>query len=84
MKLKIDIDCTPQEARAFLGLPDVESIQRAVLERVEQRTLAYFDSLDPENLAGMWMPAGLEGWQAMQKAFTQFTNAATGRRPDAD
>ena len=31
MKIKIDIDCTPQEARAFFGLPHVEPMQEAVL-----------------------------------------------------
>ena len=29
MKISIDIDCSPQEARAFFGLPNVEPIQEA-------------------------------------------------------
>ena len=24
MKITVDVDCTPEEARAFLGLPDVK------------------------------------------------------------
>ena len=31
MKIKIDVDCTPQEARAFLGLPDVAPMQKAMM-----------------------------------------------------
>jgi kynurenine formamidase len=38
MKIKIDIDCTPQEARAFFGLPDVEPIQEAVPCHTELQT----------------------------------------------
>ena len=37
MKFKIDIDCTPQEARTFLGLPDVESVQKALYSEIETR-----------------------------------------------
>src|SRR6516164_5311770 len=35
MKFKIDIDCTPEEARAFLGLPDVKPLQEALLPDVK-------------------------------------------------
>jgi hypothetical protein len=31
MKITIDIDCTPGEARAFLGLPDVAPLQAEVM-----------------------------------------------------
>jgi hypothetical protein len=27
MKIKLDIDCTPEEMRAFFGLPDVKPMQ---------------------------------------------------------
>ena len=85
MKLKFDVECTPEEARAFLGLPDVSGLQKAVLERVEERTMAYFDSLDPEKLAGLWMPMGTQGFEAMRNVFTQFANAAQGGgRPSKD
>jgi Family of unknown function (DUF6489) len=60
MKIKIDIDCTPQEARAFLGLPDVEPVQKAVLGKVQERLLAYLDARDPEALLKLWLPGGLE------------------------
>jgi len=34
MKVTIDIDCTPAEARAFFGLPDVQPLQTAVMDRL--------------------------------------------------
>ncbi len=76
MKIRIEIDCEPEEARAFLGLPDVAGFQKATVEQVQSRLRAYFETLDPEKLARMWMPAGAEAWESMQKAFGRFTAAA--------
>ncbi|MFY9972047.1 MAG: DUF6489 family protein, partial [Roseiarcus sp.] len=28
MKITVDVDCTPLEARQFMGLPDVEPMQK--------------------------------------------------------
>ena len=37
MKVTIEIDCTPIEARQFLGLPNVEPMQAAVMQQLEKR-----------------------------------------------
>ena len=37
MKINIDIDCTPQEVRAFLGLPRVEAMQDALVAKLHER-----------------------------------------------
>jgi hypothetical protein len=68
MKFTIDIDCTPQEARAFLGLPDVESVQKALASEIESRMRAALDRMDPERLLETWMPA-VKGWEEVMKAF---------------
>ena len=78
MKIKIDIDCSPEEARAFLGWPDVADFQRAAMEQMQRRTEEYFASLEPEKLAKMFMPAGMEAWDTMQRAFTRFASGAAG------
>lgn len=67
MKFTIDIDCTPQEARAFLGLPDVGPIQESLLEEVETRLRAGLDLMDPEALMRLWLPA-VRGWEELMKA----------------
>ena len=60
MKITIDIDCTPQEARAFLGLPNVEPIQDAVLAKAQERLTEYLEARDPEALLKLWFPGGLQ------------------------
>ncbi len=61
MKVTIDIDCTPQEARQFFGLPDVEPMQKAVLAEMERRTLAEMEKFTPENLLQTWFSTGQQG-----------------------
>jgi hypothetical protein len=69
MKLKLDIDCTPDEARAFLGLPDVRPLQEALLPEVEERLRATLKAMDPEAMLKTWLPATLKGFEQLQEAF---------------
>jgi hypothetical protein len=67
VKTHLDIDCTPEEARTFLGLPDVLAPQADAAAKLRERLLANVDSMDPETLLKTWMPAGAEGWEKMVK-----------------
>jgi hypothetical protein len=69
MKVTFDIECTPQEARTFLGLPDIEPLQAKMLEEIEKKMLENVRSLDPETFIKTWMPATVQGWTDMQKMF---------------
>lgn len=81
MKIKIDIDCTPEEARAFLGLPDVGPMQEAVMAEVEKRIRANLQAMDVETIMKTWLPAGIQGLEQMQKMFwSQMTAAAGGEK----
>ena len=68
MKVKIDIDCTPQEARTFFGLPHLEPMQDAVLGKIQERLTDYLDTRDGEALLKLWFPAGLQNFAQMQEA----------------
>lgn len=69
MKVTVNIDCTPEEARTFLGLPDIKPIQDAMVAELEERMRSNLDAMDPETLFKTWFPAGIQGWEQMQKAF---------------
>lgn len=56
LKIKLDIDCTPEEARAFLGLPDVAGIQNEMLERFRDRMTANLKYADPQEMFKLWFP----------------------------
>jgi Family of unknown function (DUF6489) len=48
MKVNVEIDCTPAEARQFFGLPNVEPMQAAVMEQLQKNILAEMDRISPE------------------------------------
>jgi hypothetical protein len=77
MKITFDIDCTPEEARAFFGLPDVQPMQKAMMDEVEQRMKEGLDSMGPDALFKTWLPAGMESFEQMQKMF--FSQMAPGK-----
>lgn len=69
MKVTVNVDCTPEEARTFLGLPDVKPMQEALMGVVEERLRKNIDAMDPETILKTWIPAGLQGFEALQKMF---------------
>jgi len=69
MKFKIEIECTPEEARGLLGMPDLTVFQDAMSDGLKDKIKESVAGLDPEALMKMWMPAGSQGLEAMQKAF---------------
>ena len=54
MKVNIEIDCTPLEARQFFGLPDVAPMQTAVMDKLQQQVLSNIDKVSPESLIQSW------------------------------
>ncbi len=64
MKVTIEVDCTPEEARRFLGLPDVAQFNDDLLERFRESGSAM---LNPEFIAKMWFPFGGKGLDEIQK-----------------
>jgi Family of unknown function (DUF6489) len=54
MKVNVEIDCTPLEARQFFGLPDVAPMQTAVMDRLQQQVMANIEKVSPEALLQSW------------------------------
>jgi hypothetical protein len=77
MKVTINIDCSPEEARTFLGLPDVQPMQEALMAEVQKRMEQNIRAMDPEQMLKTWLPASLEGLEQMQKMFWGQLTAAT-------
>jgi Family of unknown function (DUF6489) len=69
MKVTIEIECTPVEARQFFGLPNVESMQAAVLQNLEKRMLADIERFSPESLIQNWLAVGPPGTEQIRDLF---------------
>lgn len=81
MKVSIDIECTPEEARAFFGLPDVGPMQQALMKDLEDRMRANLAAMEPEALFKTWLPASMEGFETLQRAFWQSMTGGKGGKP---
>jgi hypothetical protein len=68
MKVSVDVDCTPEEARRFLGLPDLSAVHEAYVAKMKA---ALTEGPTPEMFAEMtkaWGPmneAGMSMWKQM-------------------
>ncbi len=70
MKVNIELDMTPEEARRFLGLPDVAPLQAEMMEEFKKRMKAAIDIGDPEGMMRAWMPVGgAQGFEQFQQFF---------------
>ena len=79
MKVNIQIECTPVEARQFFGLPNVEPMQAAVLEQFQKKMLAEIDRVSPEGIMSTWFSLMPQGAHQMQKLFTDMVAQGLGR-----
>jgi hypothetical protein len=79
MKVTLDIDCTPDEARAFFGLPDVKPMQEHLLKEVQQRMSTMLHGMEPEAMLTTWLPATLKGYEQLQEMF--LSQMAGTRKP---
>ncbi len=71
MKITVDIECTPHEARTFFGLPNIEPLQDQLLEQLQQQLSSYLKSTDPEAMLKLWLPEGIKGLNQIQEHFWQ-------------
>ena len=84
MKATIEIDATPQEMRALLGLPDVEALQQELLEKIREKTLAGIDAKSPEELMKRLMPTA-DQFKSLQASFWQaFSGGADAPDRESD
>ena len=69
MKITTNVDCTPDEARAFMGLPDVKPMQEQLMRETQERMAANIRAMEPEALLKTWLPVTLKGFEQIQEMF---------------
>jgi hypothetical protein len=78
MKLNISVDCTPEEARAFLGLPNVESLNDALVDAMKQRIEKNIDLIEPQAFLKQWYAMGGQATDQFMQMMARGVGAATG------
>jgi len=67
MKIHMDTELTPEEARTLFGLPDVKPMQQAMMAELEGRMKKALTSMEPEAMLKTWLPVGIQGFEQLQK-----------------
>lgn len=78
MNITMNIDCSPEEARRLMGLPDMAPIHAVYLDRVKQ---AMTEGVSPDMIEAMmrnWAPMGEVGMSAWRQMIEQMTGQAKG------
>ena len=76
MKINVDVDCTPVEARTFLGLPDLTPVHEAYIEQMRR---AVSEGITPDMIETMmrnWTPIGEAGMGMWRQMFERMSGTA--------
>ena len=76
MKVKLEVDCTPKESRAFLGLPDVAALNEHMVKEMQRRMDANMAMIAPEELMRSWMSFGGQATEQFRKLMTAAAGGA--------
>ena len=78
MRMTIDIDCTPEEARRLFGMPDVSPINEMVVDEMTRKAKENLDTLaDPERFVAQWMAVTGKGFEQFQQMMTGAMGASS-------
>ncbi|HEY3947942.1 DUF6489 family protein [Phenylobacterium sp.] len=80
MKMTIEVDCTPEEARRFLGLPDVSALNDQLVSEMSKRVEANMALVSPDELMKNWMSFGQGAQEQFRKLMEAGLSAANPRK----
>ena len=78
MKMTVEVDCTPEEARRFLGLPDVSALNDHLVKEMQNRIDANMAMISPDELVKNWMAFGAGAQEQFTKLMTQAAGMGMG------
>lgn len=77
MKFTVNVECSPEEARRFIGLPDVTPINEALVAEMGKRMEANMAMMSPDAMMQSWMSVGTKAQDAFLKLMTSAAGAAS-------
>lgn len=75
--MKINIEMTPEEARKMMGFPDLEPLQTAMMDKMQEQMEEYFSSMsNPEVMFNRLMPMGIQAMENAQNFYREVAKAS--------
>ena len=79
MKFTVNVECSPEEARRFMGLPDVTPINEQLVAEMGKRMEQNLALMSPDTMMQSWMSVGTQAQDAFVKLMTSATGASASR-----
>ena len=73
VKINVEVECTPEEARRFMGLPDLAPVHEKYLATLTNSMDGVVAPELMENMMRSWMPMGDAGMGMWRKMFESST-----------
>lgn len=80
MKVNVEVDCTPEEARRLLGLPDVTAVNEAYVERLTKAMQGVGSIEQLQEMAKQVAPMGQIGLKMFQNMVESGAAMASGSK----
>ena len=87
MKVHVEVECSPEEARRFMGLPDVEKANAAYIDTVAKAMKGVSNPDQLQEFAKQLAPMGQVGmklFQSFMESGNAFADGAKGKPKKKD
>ncbi len=81
MKITIEVDCTPEEARSFLGLPDVSAANSIYVDNIAKAMQGVSNPAQLQEFANALAPMGQVGLKLFQSFVEGGMKASSQKGP---
>jgi len=80
MKVRMEVDLTPDEARRLMGLPDLTAMQARLVAEFERRMLSAMENSEPEAMLRQWFSLGSQGLEQFQRFLWESARSPSSTR----
>lgn len=84
MKFNVEVDCTPEEVRRLVGLPDLTGVHDVYLDRMKTVVTKGVTPDMMETMVRNWVPMGAQGVDFVRDLIGQFADTASGAKKKKD
>lgn len=83
MKVRVEMDLTPDEARRLMGLPDLTAMQTRLMDEFERRMMRALEKSEPEAMLKQWFALGNQSMEQFQRFLWDSARAAAAPKASA-
>ncbi len=84
MKIKFDVEVTPEELRKLMGIPDFSPLQEEMMNQLKERLLSGTEGFDSMNLLKPILTESFQSFTGWQKLIKKVMTGGFSRETEVD